>query len=350
MAMSKKPSRKIAISTVAVLIIVGAQYVLLADANPVWMFFLPPTPVTDKPIVSIQSPSNYTIYNSTSAQLNFTVTKPDSWFGVNFTWADSIKFHGTDSSENYVPQGAEKDEGVGTIEWVKYSLDGQNESTIYVPLKTLDPKSYVAPPGYLSPPETMKSKEVVFSINLTELSEGKHTLTVRARGKTTYLPDNEDPYISDKIDVDSNPETVIFRIGGHPINASIASPENKIYDVSEIPLSFVLAQDTSWIGYRLDDHDNITVLGDTVLTGLDCGYHTLVLYANDTFGVMTASKINFTVAPQQTPTPITSPQTPMHSIGFLGTNLPTEYGYAIMAVLVIIVVAGLSLIYFKKRK
>jgi hypothetical protein len=36
--------------------------------------------------------------------------------------------------------------------------------------------------------------------------------------------------------------------------------------------------------------------------------------------------------------------------GFLGTNLPTEYGYAIVAALVIIVVAGLSLAYFKKLR
>jgi parallel beta-helix repeat protein len=36
--------------------------------------------------------------------------------------------------------------------------------------------------------------------------------------------------------------------------------------------------------------------------------------------------------------------------GFLGTSLPVEYGYAILAVLVIIVVAGLSLFYLKKLR
>jgi hypothetical protein len=34
----------------------------------------------------------------------------------------------------------------------------------------------------------------------------------------------------------------------------------------------------------------------------------------------------------------------------LGTNLPVEYGYAIVAVLVIVAVAGLSLFYFKKLR
>jgi outer membrane protein assembly factor BamB len=36
--------------------------------------------------------------------------------------------------------------------------------------------------------------------------------------------------------------------------------------------------------------------------------------------------------------------------GFLGTSLPLEYGYAIVTVLVTIVVAGLSLVYLKKRR
>jgi hypothetical protein len=52
-----------------------------------------------------------------------------------------------------------------------------------------------------------------------------------------------------------------------------------------------------------------------------------------------------------TPSPTAEPtSTPTQQTGFLGTNLPTEYGYAIVAVLVIIVVAGLSIVYFKKLR
>jgi len=46
-----------------------------------------------------------------------------------------------------------------------------------------------------------------------------------------------------------------------------------------------------------------------------------------------------------TPTPTYTKQP-----GFLGTNLPAEYGYAIVAVLVIVVTSGLSFIYFKKLR
>ena len=54
-----------------------------------------------------------------------------------------------------------------------------------------------------------------------------------------------------------------------------------------------------------------------------------------------------TIEPTKTPT-LTPTDTPIQQTGFLGTSLPLEYGYAIVAVLVIIVVAGVSLVYFKK--
>jgi hypothetical protein len=55
-----------------------------------------------------------------------------------------------------------------------------------------------------------------------------------------------------------------------------------------------------------------------------------------------------TLAPTIEPTaePSSTPKTPS---GFLGTNLPMQYGYAVVAVLVIIVVAGLSLAYLKRH-
>jgi hypothetical protein len=56
-----------------------------------------------------------------------------------------------------------------------------------------------------------------------------------------------------------------------------------------------------------------------------------------------------TLAPTIEPT-IEPTSNPKQQTGFLGTNLPTEYGYAIVAVLVIVAVAGLSLVYFKKLR
>jgi hypothetical protein len=72
------------------------------------------------------------------------------------------------------------------------------------------------------------------------------------------------------------------------------------------------------------------------------------------------------IEPQPTVTPSPSPTsstiatiieptlqptfTPKSQTGFLGTNLPFEYGYALVAVLVTVIVAGLSLVYLKKLR
>jgi hypothetical protein len=55
-----------------------------------------------------------------------------------------------------------------------------------------------------------------------------------------------------------------------------------------------------------------------------------------------------TPQPTQSPSSTSSPQPTQP--GFLDTNLPIEYGYAIVATIVIIAVASISLVYFKRLK
>ena len=76
-----------------------------------------------------------------------------------------------------------------------------------------------------------------------------------------------------------------------------------------------------------------------------------VIVAANTF--YTAPLTPPTLQRGSTPTPTVEPtlnptSTAKQPSGFLGTNLPLEYGYAIVAVLVIIIVAGLSLVCLKK--
>ena len=54
--------------------------------------------------------------------------------------------------------------------------------------------------------------------------------------------------------------------------------------------------------------------------------------------------------PALSPTPKPSTQPSSTPSGFLGTSLPNEYGYAIVAVSMVMIVAGLTLVYFKKIK
>lgn len=128
-----------------------------------------------------------------------------------------------------------------------------------------------------------------------------------------------------------------------------------------------------WVVYGVDSKA-------VFLAHLSDGTHTLVLEGettlNRTLNLSTHFMVNTAIpspslppslepspsatpAPSPTASPTMAPTleptmeptlTPQKSSGFLGTNLPMEYGYAILAVLVIMVVAGLSLVYFKNLR
>jgi N-acetylneuraminic acid mutarotase len=90
---------------------------------------------------------------------------------------------------------------------------------------------------------------------------------------------------------------------------SIQSPLNQSYKVSNVSLSFsvkVFSPDKApmWLGYSLDEEQNVTITGNTTLAELSNGLHTVTVYANDTFGNMGASQtVDFTVAvPEPFPT------------------------------------------------
>ncbi len=117
-------------------------------------------------------------------------------------------------------------------------------------------------------------------------------------------------------------QSVTFTVNPIPPNISNVSIEDKSYNVTSLPLSFTVDKNTSWIGYGLDNRANATTfLGNTTLTALTNGSHSLVIYANDTFGNMGKSEmVNFTISlptpsphispsswPTQSPTPSPSP-------------------------------------------
>jgi parallel beta-helix repeat protein len=115
------------------------------------------------------------------------------------------------------------------------------------------------------------------------------------------------PYIIYENNKDNYP---LMPYGSRPA-ISIISPENKTYTTSNVSLNFSVSKPTSWIGYSLDGQANVTITGNTTISGLPNGLHSLIVYANDTdrkFG--TSEKVYFTIAqktePQQTePFPIT---------------------------------------------
>lgn len=128
-------------------------------------------------------------------------------------------------------------------------------------------------------------------LDVSNLATGKHRLYVIATG---YYNSNNDfviPY--------SYPfPPIIFHVRTMtPPEILILSPQNKMYNETDTPLSFTVDATTSWIGYSLDNKNNETLGANTTLTGLTNGSHSLVIYANDTIGNMGASKkVTFSIA------------------------------------------------------
>jgi len=126
-----------------------------------------------------------------------------------------------------------------------------------------------------------------------------------------------------------------------PPTISIVSPENNTYIENHVHLKFTVSKSTSWIGYSLDGKANVTITGNTTLTGLSDGTHGLIVYAKDTAGNTGASEtIYFTAIP---PPPKIDPEL-----------FPQWYAWAVAATMMImIIVAAVGaalLVYFAKVK
>jgi hypothetical protein len=84
--------------------------------------------------------------------------------------------------------------------------------------------------------------------------------------------------------------------GTVPPEISIVSPENKTYTSSNVSLAFTVNKPALWVGYSLDGQDNVTVTGNTTLSGLSSGLHKITVYAKDTFENTGASEtITFSI-------------------------------------------------------
>ncbi len=76
---------------------------------------------------------------------------------------------------------------------------------------------------------------------------------------------------------------------------SILSPKNEKYETSEVSLTFIVDEPTSWLGYRIDGQDLVTITGNTTLSDLSSGEHTITVYATDTLGNDGSATISFTI-------------------------------------------------------
>jgi parallel beta-helix repeat protein len=106
-----------------------------------------------------------------------------------------------------------------------------------------------------------------------------------------------------------------------PPTVSIVSPENKTYPVADIPLTFTVDERTSWMGYSLDSQANVSIAGNTTLTGLSDGTHSLTVYVKDLFGNIGSSEtVTFTVDTTHPLISILSPENKTYATNTIPLN------------------------------
>jgi len=176
--------------------------------------------------------------------------------------------------------------GAGVKIYFSYDIDGKNQGPITL--------TFNVTPGFH-----------IFAlgnalVQLPELPSGSHRLTVF---EDAYLNDyhGANPpgapfkptapgsanYVASWVD------TVYFTIGSSagssgsvppedstPPAVTLLSIENKTYDSTDVPLNFTVSEE-SQVSYSLDGHDNVTITGNSTLTELPIGSHSLTLYAMD---------------------------------------------------------------------
>ncbi len=178
--------------------------------------------------IRVYSPSQVIVYNTTSLPLNFTI---------------SMNYHGW------------ADVYVGTIGSVFYQIDEQT----FVPITVANASG---------------------NCTLPPLRNGAHNLMIWGTVNFESSPPEFKSY------VENITKTVKFTVDVPVPTVSNLSIRNMLYNSTQIPLSFEVKGTISWMGYSLDNQANTTISGNTTLTELSEGVHSIEIYANDTAGNM----------------------------------------------------------------
>jgi hypothetical protein len=259
----------------------GTLFVGLGKANPYWHESvyegeMSPPDGTPPPTVIIFSPNNDTAYSSKSFSLIFNISIAQSYAG--FPDIDRIYYRPNWQSSNV---------------------------------------------------EVKPNKANSYSINLTDVPEGTHLLTVYAvqQGRVythegvrqhSNAPDSIAHYYKTfKITGSSR---IKFTIDVTPPKVTILSIQNKTYDTSDAQLDISVSETSlSKLSYVLDGQENVTIVENPTLSGLSNGEHSLTIYAADEAGNAGASEtITFSI---DVPFPTTMVIAPAASVALLGAGL-----------------------------
>ncbi len=293
--MSKKQSRLTFCVLAFVFLVVAGMQVNTVKGN---MFPLATEPPKGPPIITMVSPAqNDTVSASSELNLTYAVDIPASWKKTNQGYSAYL-------APDYSP--IEK-----SIGYIDLYLDS----------------------GYLNNPDAWGVG--LHTSTLKNLSEGNHTVTISVTATVIYRPPGTEWWWYSTYQTASS-VTLNFTVDITPPRISVLSPQNSTYGATDAALSLSVNEPTSWMGYILDGRDNVTLVGNTTLTHLVEGTHSLRIYGNDTAGNMGASeKVSFAVT--------------LPSSGKDGDLNPQSYAYLGVAAVAFAIVSVAVIVLLRKR-
>ena len=300
------------ISVLLLLAVAGTQLVSLVKGNPfsqsVYSGETSPSVKVKPPEVYVLSPKNDRIYSNRDVLLSLNVSTKGS---QPISVGDFHYISGIGIKEIYF-----------TADWL------QNETLIYRSPSIEDwidntAKYFFMGDWYDEYDDLPKTDFEKLSLNLTNIPDGNHTLSVYAVGSGSehYIFNWYVFYVTGLSKVN-------FIVDTSPPKVKVLSLENKKYCLPDLPLNFTVNESVSQITYILDGQENLPIAGNITLIDLPNGYHNITIYATDKAGNAGASEtIYFSVeVPEPFPTMLIAP---MASVTVVGVGL---------------------VVYFKKRK
>jgi uncharacterized integral membrane protein len=145
-------------------------------------------------------------------------------------------------------------------------------------------------------------------INLTDIPEGPRSLEVYANATgfayNTHIEIKGIDYIRYYVDYApiTGSSSVKFTIDTTAPSILSLSVENKTYAASNVPLTITTNEPVSQVTYNLDGQANVTVAGNTTLTGLPGGTHNVKVYATDNAENTGASETTYFTTEEPFPT------------------------------------------------
>jgi hypothetical protein len=275
------------ISALLLSAVVGTLFSNTANADPYSWETIPPPAGTEAPTITLLSPENNTVFPVNNVLLNCLVEVGNSTASYRRVFL-----------------------------LVKYKVDWLQNETMKNPIQDDDNDGLVK-----------------IYLTLTDIPDGNHSIIIDATevGQIVTEAKAPTPGIVQEFYINSS-SLVNFTVDTASPIISFLLAENKTYYTPNVSLNFTVNETVSQISYVLDGQENVTIYGNTTLTGLTNGSHNVTVYAWDTAGnIGNSETIIFTVAKPE-PEP-----------------LPVAPVAAASAATVAVVGVGL-LVYFRKRK